>query len=90
MAARAEEEQIKMFFDDPKNALSVARTHQRDLLSPEQRDRLARQAESARSGSKRRKRSRWWQVPRSVGWWLKARVSKGASAQTRAMHPLSE
>jgi hypothetical protein len=33
-----------MFFDDPKNALSVARTHQRELLQKEQLDRLAREA----------------------------------------------
>ena len=40
-----------MFFDDPKNVLSVARTHQQDLLRVEQRDRLARQGEtSAREG----------------------------------------
>ena len=34
-----------MFFDDPKNALSVARTHQRDLLKKEQMDHLARKVE---------------------------------------------
>lgn len=79
-----------MFFDDPKNALSVARTHQRDLLSLEQRDRLARQAQSARSDLESRKLSRLRRVPRSVGWWLKASVSRGASAQARAMRHLPE
>ncbi len=36
-----------MFFDDPKNAISVARTHQRELLQKEQMDRLARQVDSS-------------------------------------------
>jgi hypothetical protein len=77
-----------MFFDDPKNALSVARTHQRDLLSPEQRDRQAKQARSVHSDLESRKLSRLRQVPRSVRWWLMARVSRGASDQARAMHHL--
>jgi hypothetical protein len=77
-----------MFFDDPKNALSVARTHQQDLLHQEQRDRLARQVKPARSGPKGRTLSSQWQTLRSMGWWLKARVSKGTSAQARTMHHL--
>lgn len=36
-----------MFFDDPQNALSVARTHQRELRQKEQMDRLARQVGSS-------------------------------------------
>lgn len=36
-----------MFFDDPKNAISVARTHQRELLQKEQMDHLARQVDSS-------------------------------------------
>jgi hypothetical protein len=34
-----------MFFDDPQNRLSVARTHQRELVQREQMDRLARQVD---------------------------------------------
>jgi hypothetical protein len=34
-----------MMFDDPQNRLSVARTHQRELLQQEHMDRLARQAD---------------------------------------------
>lgn len=79
-----------MFFDDPKNRLSVARTHQRDLLYPEQRDRLAKQAEPARSDPTGHKLGNQWQTLRSMGWWLKARVFKGASAQTRTMRHLPE
>jgi hypothetical protein len=33
-------------FDHPKNALSVARTHQRELLQKEQMDRMARRVDS--------------------------------------------
>lgn len=35
-------------FDHPKNTLSVARTHQRELLQKEQMDRLARQVDSGK------------------------------------------
>jgi hypothetical protein len=37
-------------FDHPSNALSVARTHQRDLLHKEQMDQLARKVEGKRRG----------------------------------------
>jgi hypothetical protein len=40
-----------MFFDDPQNRLSVARTHQRDLLEREQMDRLARQVDPGTGGA---------------------------------------
>ena len=40
-----------MFFDDPQNRLSVARTHQRELLEREQMDRLARQVDPGTGGA---------------------------------------
>jgi len=74
-----------MFFDDPKNALSVARTHQQDLLRVEQRDRLARQAVPPNSGLSSR-----WKYVRAVGWWLKARLAMRAAVPVRKMHQLPD
>jgi hypothetical protein len=79
-----------MFFDHPKNALSVARTHQRELLHQEQMNRLGRQAQLAHPGPEGHWLSRQWQALRSVSWWWKARLAKGASAQVRTRQPLPE
>lgn len=74
-----------MFFDDPKNALSVARTHQEDLLRAEQRDRLARQTMPPSSGLTSR-----WKHARAVSRWLKARLAMRAAAPVREIHHLPD
>lgn len=74
-----------MFFDDPKNALSVARTHQEDLLRAEQRDRLARQAVPPSSGLT----SRWKRV-RAVNRWLRVHLATRATAPVREIHHLPD
>lgn len=72
-----------MFFDDPRNALSVARTHQRELLQAEQRDRLARQAESDPSDSPDTGLRSGWHPLRAAVQWLKTRVARRAAAPAR-------
>jgi hypothetical protein len=72
-----------MFFDDPKNALSVARTHQRELLQAEQRDRLARQAELDPSGLSDHELRSWRQPLRAAVQWLKTRVARRAAEPAR-------
>jgi hypothetical protein len=68
-----------MMFEDPRNALSIARTHQEGLVQQEQRDRLGRQAQAAQRQAKRAERSPWWWLLRFVGGWRKARVSSPAA-----------
>jgi hypothetical protein len=63
-----------MFFDDPKNALSVARTHQEALVQREQRDRLGRQAQAAQREESITERTYWWQLRRFIRGWWKVRV----------------
>jgi hypothetical protein len=78
-----------MFFDDPRNALSVARTHQRALVEKEHHDRLARQARAAESDPRRPGLTQWWQIMRRVGWWLLARVAGRGALRGKPQH-LSE
>lgn len=73
-----------MFFDDPRNALSVARTHQEDLLRAEQRDRLARQVVPPSLEMISR-----WKHMRAVGRWLKARLARRVAGMDRERHQLS-
>jgi len=77
-----------MFFDNPQNALSVARTHQRELLQVEQRDRLVRQAEPDPSGPHDTGLANWWQPLRAAVQWLTTRVFRRAAAPAREK-PLS-
>lgn len=74
-----------MFFDDPKNALSVARTHQEDLLRAEQRDRLARQALPSSPELTSR-----WKHARAASRWLRAHLAMRATAPVREIHHLPD
>jgi hypothetical protein len=77
-----------MFFDDPKNVLSVARTHQEDLLRAEQRDRLARQTQPGISSRSTSGPTSGWQVWHSVIRWLQGRLALRAAAPARERHHL--
>ncbi|HEY7348977.1 MAG TPA: hypothetical protein VH599_11760 [Ktedonobacterales bacterium] len=65
-----------MLFEDPRNALSVARTHQRELLEREQRDRLGEQARRVSAGPGSPRLASRWQRVRAVGQWLLARIAR--------------
>jgi hypothetical protein len=75
-----------MFFDDPQNALSVARTHQQELVEQEQRDSLARQAQDAQRNPRRPGLGSWWYILRAVGWWLRARVAWRGTPRGKKEH----
>ena len=79
-----------MFFDDPQNRLLVARTHQRELVETEQRDRLARQAQPDRSGPDGSGLGSWWQSWRAAAFWLWARLPRHAAAPVREIPHLPE
>jgi hypothetical protein len=71
-----------MFFDDPRNALSVARTHQRALVHQEQRDSVARQVQPERMGLSSAGRMSRWKTLRGVGLWLNACMARCAAILT--------
>lgn len=79
-----------MFFDDPRNALSVARTHQRELLQQEQMDRLARQAEPSNPDPTSPGLISLWKHVCAGGRWLKTHLAMRPTAPVKETSQLRD